>query len=45
LSIVKHILSRHQGRLEIQSEFGKGSTFSAVFPKSRIVNKQNVLFS
>ena len=44
LSIVKHILSRHQGRLEIQSEFGKGSTFSAVFPKSRIVNKQNVLF-
>ena len=45
LSIVKHILSRHQARLEIESEFGKGSTFSAVFPKSRIVNKQTALFS
>jgi two-component system phosphate regulon sensor histidine kinase PhoR len=45
LSIVKHILSRHQARLEIESEFGKGSTFSAVFPKSRMVNKQTALFS
>lgn len=45
LSIVKHILSRHQARLEVQSEFGKGSTFSAVFPKSRMVNKQTNLFS
>lgn len=45
LSIVKHILSRHQARLEVQSEFGKGSTFSAVFPKSRMVNKQTTLFS
>ena len=41
LSIVKHILNRHQGRLEISSEFGKGSTFKAVFPKSRIVNKSS----
>jgi two-component system phosphate regulon sensor histidine kinase PhoR len=39
LSIVKHILSRHQARLEITSEFGKGSTFKAVFPRSRIVRK------
>ena len=45
LSIVKHILSRHQARLEVQSEFGKGSTFSAVFPKSRMVSKQTALFS
>lgn len=45
LSIVKHILSRHQARLEVQSEFGKGSTFSAVFPKSRMVSKQTNLFS
>lgn len=37
LSIVKHILSRHQARLEIHSEFGKGSTFRAVFPKAKIV--------
>jgi two-component system phosphate regulon sensor histidine kinase PhoR len=38
LSIVKHILSRHQARIEIHSEFGKGSTFSAVFPKARIIS-------
>ena len=44
LSIVKHILTRHQGRLEIESELGAGSTFSAVFPKARIVNKQSALF-
>lgn len=39
LSIVKHILTRHQARLDIESEFGKGSTFSAVFPKARLVHK------
>lgn len=39
LSIVKHILTRHQARLEIQSEFGQGSTFSAVFPTSRVIRK------
>jgi two-component system phosphate regulon sensor histidine kinase PhoR len=35
LAIVKHIASRHQARLEIASEEGKGSTFSIVFPASR----------
>lgn len=39
LSIVKHILTRHQARLEITSELGTGSTFSAVFPKARIIQK------
>jgi len=39
LSIVKHILTRHQARLEITSELGAGSTFSAVFPKARIIQK------
>lgn len=39
LSIVKHILIRHQAKLEISSEIGVGSTFSIVFPKSRIVQK------
>jgi two-component system phosphate regulon sensor histidine kinase PhoR len=39
LSIVKHILTRHQARLEITSEIGKGSTFMAVFPKSRLISK------
>jgi two-component system phosphate regulon sensor histidine kinase PhoR len=35
LAIVKHIASRHQARLDITSEEGKGSTFSIVFPASR----------
>jgi len=39
LSIVKHILTRHQAKLEITSGLGVGSTFSAVFPKARIVQK------
>lgn len=37
LSIVKHILTRHQARLEIESEYGKGSVFSAVFPGARVI--------
>jgi two-component system phosphate regulon sensor histidine kinase PhoR len=36
LAIVKHVLTRHQASLEVESEFGKGSTFRAVFPASRI---------
>lgn len=36
LAIVKHVLTRHQARLDIQSEPGHGSTFSAVFPASRV---------
>lgn len=36
LAIVKHVLTRHQGRLEIASEPGRGSTFSAVFPARRV---------
>ncbi len=40
LSIVKHILIRHQAKLEISSEIGVGSTFSVVFPQSRILHKK-----
>ena len=32
LAITKHILNRHRGRLAIQSEIGKGSTFSIYLP-------------
>ena len=31
LAIVQHIVQRHGGRLNIQSELGKGSTFTAIF--------------
>lgn len=36
LAIVKHVLTRHGARLDIRSIPGKGSTFSAIFPASRI---------
>jgi two-component system phosphate regulon sensor histidine kinase PhoR len=35
LAIVKHILLRHQGELIVESELGKGSVFSCLFPKER----------
>ena len=35
LAIVKHIAMRHQAKIEVQSEPGKGSTFSLVFPVKR----------
>ncbi len=35
LAIVKHIANRHQAKLDISSEEGKGSTFSLVFPNRR----------
>lgn len=36
LAIVKHALARHQSQLDVQSEPGQGSTFSARFPARRI---------
>ena len=37
LSIVKHGLQRHGGRLEIASEEGRGSMFTAHFPSRRVI--------
>ncbi|MBK8067776.1 MAG: phosphate regulon sensor histidine kinase PhoR [Rhodanobacteraceae bacterium] len=37
LAIVKHVLNAHGGRLEIESELGRGSTFRCVFPRTRLV--------
>jgi two-component system phosphate regulon sensor histidine kinase PhoR len=37
LAIVKHILTRHGAKLDIQSIPGKGSTFSAIFPETRLI--------
>jgi two-component system phosphate regulon sensor histidine kinase PhoR len=36
LAIVKHILRRHQGYLMIQSEIGRGSTFSVYLPALQV---------
>jgi len=40
LAIVKHVLNRHHGRLEIESEPGRGSTFRALFPPERVTAAQ-----
>jgi two-component system phosphate regulon sensor histidine kinase PhoR len=37
LAIVKHVLTRHDATLEIVSEAGHGSTFSALFPEQRVI--------
>jgi len=41
LSIVQHILTRHQGRLDIQSTLGVGSEFIAHFPVERLATPVN----
>ena len=33
LSIVKRVVDRHEGRIEVKSELGKGATFTLYFPK------------
>jgi len=35
LAIAKHVLIRHEAKLEIHSEVGKGSIFTAIFPLDR----------
>jgi two-component system phosphate regulon sensor histidine kinase PhoR len=37
LAIAKHSLNRHQAQLEITSQIGQGSCFTARFPASRVV--------
>ena len=44
LAIVKHVMVRHGGYLKIESEPGKGSTFTCCFPKSRVRNVAPDLF-
>jgi two-component system phosphate regulon sensor histidine kinase PhoR len=36
LSIAKHVVQRHGGEIDIQSEPGKGSTFRLLLPPSRV---------
>jgi len=37
LSVVKHAITRNGGELEIESEPGRGTTFSCLFPAERVV--------
>ncbi len=41
LSIVKHILQLHQARLEIESEVGRGSTFTCRFGPERVLARDD----
>ena len=38
LAIVKHIVSRHQGRLQIESRLGEGSSFTVLLPPAPAEN-------
>ena len=38
LAIVKHVLLRHHGRLDVHSELGRGSCFSAWLPPARLLS-------
>jgi two-component system phosphate regulon sensor histidine kinase PhoR len=40
LSIVKHVLNLHDARLRIESEAGKGSTFTCVFDRARLLESE-----
>jgi len=42
LAIVKHVLQRHNARLTIDSQLGKGSHFSCIFPETKLVDPSNV---
>ena len=42
LAIVKHVLLRHGGYLDVQSEIGLGSTFSAVLPAERLLTASDI---
>lgn len=37
LAIAKHVLERHGGDFQIESEVGRGSTFACLFPPERVI--------
>lgn len=39
LAIVKHVLNRHNAKLVVESQIGKGSTFKCCFPYDKIMLK------
>ncbi|MGN1206281.1 MAG: ATP-binding protein [Eubacterium sp.] len=36
LAIVKHIVAKHNAKLELESEFGKGTSITVIFPKNTL---------
>jgi two-component system phosphate regulon sensor histidine kinase PhoR len=45
LAIVKHVLGLHQGWLEVESEVGRGSTFSCHFGAERVRSREQDAWS
>jgi two-component system phosphate regulon sensor histidine kinase PhoR len=43
LAITKHVLQRHQGRLEVRSQIGQGTVFAAWLPQSRLMPRAEEL--
>jgi two-component system phosphate regulon sensor histidine kinase PhoR len=43
LAITKHVLQRHQGRLEVHSQIGQGSLFAAWLPQTRLIPRAEEL--
>ncbi len=43
LAIVKHVLESHQGRLEIESVIGEGSTFKCILPRERLRYRESLV--
>ncbi|AMO99765.1 phosphate regulon sensor kinase PhoR [Collimonas arenae] len=41
LAIVKHVLLRHRGRLQITSEYAKGSCFKMIFQRAQLALRQD----
>ena len=39
LALVKHVVERHNGKLEMESELGSGSTFRVIFSKEMISSR------
>lgn len=42
LAIVKHVLNRHEARLSISSELGRGAIFSCTFPEHRALVRREI---
>ena len=45
LAIVKHVLARHQAALDVKSEPGRGSVFTASFPASQLLPRESAAAS
>jgi two-component system, OmpR family, phosphate regulon sensor histidine kinase PhoR len=43
LSIVKHVAQRHGGEIDVQSEVGKGSSFTLMLPALRVRHRQELV--